>query len=68
MAANATLDPSASVNDTLVRHPETVAVFNEFGIDTCCGGHEPITVAAEHAGADIARLLEALRRAVEQSA
>jgi regulator of cell morphogenesis and NO signaling len=27
-----------SVPDWVIEHPETLAVFQELGIDTCCGG------------------------------
>ena len=27
------LDAALTVNDTLLRHPETMAVFNAFGVD-----------------------------------
>ena len=55
---------TSTVNDVLQRHPETVAVFNEFGIDACCGGAYSLDEAASRDGADAAALLAALRSAV----
>jgi regulator of cell morphogenesis and NO signaling len=31
-------DLDTSVPDWVIDHPETLAVFQELGIDTCCGG------------------------------
>ena len=58
--------PDWTVNDTLRIFPATVAVFNELGIDACCGGAATLAAAAERDGAELARLVEALRLAAEQ--
>ncbi len=58
-----TIDPTATVDQTIARHPQTIAVFNRFGLDTCCGGGAPILEAARRDGADPVALLEALRDA-----
>jgi regulator of cell morphogenesis and NO signaling len=50
-----------TVNEAIRRFPATVAVFNEFGIDACCGGAAPLAEAAERDGADPDALLDALR-------
>lgn len=49
-----------SVNDVIARFPESVAVFNAFGIDACCGGAESVTEAARRDGADPEALVTAL--------
>jgi iron-sulfur cluster repair protein YtfE (RIC family) len=59
------IDVRSTVNELIVRHPETIETFNRFGIDTCCGGGEPIADAARRDGADLDALLAALRLAVE---
>ena len=61
------IDVRSTVNELIVRHPETIAIFNRFGIDTCCGGGEPIADAARRDGADLDALLAALRSAVEHT-
>ncbi|MBI3465040.1 MAG: DUF542 domain-containing protein [Planctomycetes bacterium] len=33
-------DLDTSVPDWIIEHPETLALFQEFGIDYCCGGSE----------------------------
>lgn len=57
------IDPGCSVNEVIARYPATIAVFNKFGLDTCCGGGAPIADAARRDGADVNALLEALRQA-----
>ncbi len=61
--AASTIELNWTVNDTIARHPATVAVFNAFGIDACCGGAAGIDEAAIRDGADPSALLDALRRA-----
>jgi len=59
------VDGTWTVNQTISAHPATVAVFNRFGIDACCGGSATIEAAASRDGADAAALLHALRHAAE---
>jgi iron-sulfur cluster repair protein YtfE (RIC family) len=54
-----------TVNETIRRWPATVAVFNAFAIDACCGGAVPIRDAALRDGADPAALLEALAAVID---
>lgn len=54
------VQPSSIVNETLRLYPATTAVFNEFGIDACCGGAASISGAASRDGADPTKLLKAL--------
>jgi len=58
------LDPQWTVNETIRRFPATVAVFNVFGIDACCGGSVPLAEAALRDGTDPDALVQALREAV----
>ena len=48
------------VNDVIQTHPATTTVFNQFGIDACCGGAASIQDAAVRDGADPVALLSAL--------
>lgn len=52
------------VNDVIQSHPGTTNVFNEFGIDACCGGAVSIHDAALRDGADPAALLSALNAVI----
>lgn len=61
------VDPTATVNEILVKYPETVSVFNQFGIDACCGGAASLEEAASRDGADVDRLIRALDAIVQLS-
>ena len=63
----ATLDRSLSVNEIIARFPQTIAVLNQFGIDTCCGGANSLDDAARLDGADADALFAALTAAVRAS-
>ncbi len=60
------LDPAQTINEIVARHPETIAVFNRFGMDTCCGGGASVEEAACRDGLDVGQILSALREATEQ--
>ena len=60
------LDPGLTINEIVARHPETVACFNRFGFDTCCGGGVSVEEAARRDGVDVDAVLAELRRAMEQ--
>ena len=66
MTTTSTFDLSMTVNEAVARHPRTVAVFNEFGIDACCGGAATVPEAARRDGADPDALVDAVRRIVEE--
>ena len=54
------VDPTATVNEIIVKYPAAVSVFNEFGIDACCGGDAGLDEAARRDGANIEKLIAAL--------
>ena len=64
MSVATSLDRTLSVNAIVARWPQTIPVFNQFGIDSCCGG-APLDEAARRDGADAEALYAALRRVVE---
>ena len=66
--ADTTIDTSVSVNEMVARHPETMPVFNRFGLDTCCGGGAPIAEAARRDGAKLGDLMQALEGAIASAA
>ena len=65
MSVATSLDRTLSVNAIVARWPQTIPVFNQFGIDNCCGGGAPLDEAARRDGADAEALYAALRRVVE---
>ena len=52
-----------TVNETIQRFPQTVAVFQAHGIDACCGGALPVAEAAARHAIPLPGLLKALREA-----
>ena len=62
-AIASSIDASSTVNDIVARYPSTLAVFNAFGIDTCCGGALPVSEAAARHKIP----LNALRSALESA-
>ena len=62
------IDPDWSVNATIQRFPSTVAVFNEYGVDACCGGAATLREAALEAGVALDQLLDALESAAGSTA
>ena len=58
------IDPAWTVNEVVRRHPATIAVFNAFGLDACCGGANTLARAVEEAGADAGTILFALESVV----
>jgi len=55
------------INDVIKQYPETIRVFNEFNVDSCCGGGQPIRVTATRDGVDVEALLQALNQVVEKA-
>lgn len=62
------LDCGLTVNDVVIRWPATIAVFNRFGIDTCCGGMVSVEDAARREGVEARSLCDALQAAVSAAA
>ncbi len=51
------IDASLSVNEILLRYPAALPALKAAGIDTCCGGAKPLSVAAQTAGVELDELL-----------
>jgi regulator of cell morphogenesis and NO signaling len=51
-----------TINETIREWPETVGIFQLFGLDACCGGPLPIREAAERHGLEPDTVLMALNR------
>lgn len=61
-------DPErVTVHEALCREEGARAVFERFGLDTCCGGELPVAAAAAHHDVDVDRLLDAIVLAGEES-
>ena len=53
------------INDVIRKHPATIKVFNEYKVDSCCGGGASIETTAKRDGVDVAPLVNALNVAVQ---
>jgi iron-sulfur cluster repair protein YtfE (RIC family) len=60
MADTLQLDRTLTINEIVALHPETIAVFNRFGMDTCCGGGVTIDEAARRDTIDANAVIVAL--------
>jgi iron-sulfur cluster repair protein YtfE (RIC family) len=60
------IDPDTTVNDVVRLYPGTIPLFNEYGIDTCCGGGVSLAVAAQRDNVELSELLGRLRQASER--
>jgi len=68
MQTNVTLESSWTINETIQQYPETITVFNAFGIDTCCGGDETIEAAAREGEINLDAVMARLREFAGQVA
>jgi iron-sulfur cluster repair protein YtfE (RIC family) len=59
------LDCTATVHELTQRHPATRAVFQRYGVDTCCGSGVSVEEAALRDGLDATLLCAELRTAAE---
>ena len=55
-----TFDKNQTVREIAINNPTTVRIFENFGIDYCCGGKRPLQEACASANAPIDRVIEAL--------
>ncbi len=61
----ATITGDMVINEVIKKFPATIKVFNDFRVDSCCGGGAPIEVTARRDGVDVDGLVRALNAAVE---
>jgi regulator of cell morphogenesis and NO signaling len=60
------ITPDTHVADLATTSPATIKVFQQYGIDFCCGGHRPLADACAEASVDISVLLDSLQGALNQ--
>lgn len=58
--------PDMTVNEIVQRYPRSLPVFKAFGIDTCCGGAQPLGVVLVKHELEDAQVLEALKDVLGQ--
>ena len=67
MSITTALDPKLSVNELLRLHPTVLPVLNGFGVDTCCGGAESLSEAAQSAKIPLDALMAALEASLQRA-
>ena len=55
-----TIGSSWTINEVIAIYPESIAVFNAFGLDMCCGADATIETAGRQAGMAPAVIVSAL--------
>ncbi|HLC23816.1 MAG TPA: DUF542 domain-containing protein [Dehalococcoidia bacterium] len=48
------------INDVIKLYPKSIAVFNQYRVDSCCGGGQSIEKTATRDGVNMEALLKAL--------
>ena len=61
----ATISGDMVINEVIKKYPATIKVFNDYRVDSCCGGGAPIEVTARRDGVDVDGLVHALNAAAE---
>ncbi len=63
MISSNRLDFGKPVGELVAQRPARARVFEELGIDYCCGGKRPLEEVCEEKGLDVARVADRLERA-----
>jgi iron-sulfur cluster repair protein YtfE (RIC family) len=58
-----TITGTMIINDVIKKYPQTIKIFNDHKVDSCCGGGAPIETTAKRDGVDVEGLLKALNEA-----
>jgi regulator of cell morphogenesis and NO signaling len=59
------VDGKTTVRDLVARYPQTRPVFEERGIDYCCGGGQSLNVVAQKHGLELPALVAAVEKALQ---
>jgi regulator of cell morphogenesis and NO signaling len=59
-----TLTMTKTVRDYAIETPQTIPVFEKFGIDYCCGGNRPLDEACAAVKANLDQVLKSLEAAI----
>jgi regulator of cell morphogenesis and NO signaling len=55
-------DPNTKIGDIVLKHPETMRVFEAMNVDYCCGGQRSLDAACAHAGQGLTAVLTRLEQ------
>jgi iron-sulfur cluster repair protein YtfE (RIC family) len=59
------IESHMTLNEIVAHYPQTLEVFQLFGMDTCCGGALPLAEAAAHHNRDLPTLMAALNERIK---
>jgi regulator of cell morphogenesis and NO signaling len=62
------IDPTLTINEIIRRYPAAITVLNAFGVDSCCGGGEPLATVARRDARDLDAIVVALNLALSEDA
>ena len=62
----ATITKDMIINDVVSKYPKSMKVFNDFKVDSCCGGGQSIATTAAVGNVNIPELMEALNKAINK--
>lgn len=68
VAQSLALSETCTVRELVAQYPQTVRVFEQFGIDYCCGGQRDLRTACAESDVSSGLLLVALQRALSAPA
>ncbi|MCC6487655.1 MAG: iron-sulfur cluster repair di-iron protein [Candidatus Hydrogenedentes bacterium] len=60
-----TISPEVTIGELVAERPSRSRIFEQLGIDYCCGGKKPLSEACAKKGLDPAMILERLEREAE---
>jgi iron-sulfur cluster repair protein YtfE (RIC family) len=60
------LTPEMTVSEIVQKYPRSLRVLKAFGIDTCCGGAQPLGVVLVKHELEDAQVMEALKDVLSQ--
>ena len=66
-AAFVRVTSACTVNEVLIRYPDTGPIFHQLGLDTCCRAHSTLQDAAVFAQTDLSVLLSMLEAAAHET-
>jgi len=49
-----------TLNEIMLAAPRAVEIFNQYGLDSCCGGAKPLALVCEKHGLDLTAVLKEL--------
>jgi regulator of cell morphogenesis and NO signaling len=66
MKENLIIDASWTVNDVIEKFPDSIAILNSLGVDSCCGWHVTMSEAAAEWMIEVETILSELTRGTRQ--